>query len=326
MTAILKTRIKRFTGPLIQSNYLYQTLKGSAYLKGGDPFDITKRQTKTGIQFTPRYYQVTVTEFLEDLEVEMAGERAAFSTLKTDLAEAALTLSGILEIAFYHHGQNLGAGNNRIAEVNGLEEFYADGTTTTWSGVSAFPTYGQQTRADVNSALNTRAGLIGMNAGPTCNFRALEHTHLSTWIGRERAKFGITTTRCLGFIAENFLPHQKIDVIDPEINWPGFKFNNATIVAGNYVPGQDGIDHAVLGDCLTNSTIGETFWWVNPGPPNPEEAYFLLAIAQSAKFAFGWTGFKGARADNQYSGQVLVALNLIGRAPRFGRQLYGFTR
>jgi hypothetical protein len=57
-----------------------------------------------------------------------------------------------------------------------------------------------------------------------------------------------------------------------------------------------------------------------------EDAYIRLYIAQSPKFAFGFTGFKGARDDNQVSGQILFGGNLTVRSPRYSRVLYGITK
>ena len=319
MMAYFKARFQRgWTGPLIQENYTYKPSKGGAYRKGAT-FDITKRQTFTGIQFAPRYYEANVTEFLEELEVEQAGPTAAFSRLKYDLGNAALTLSAILEIAMYHHGQNL-AGDDRSAEINGLEEALTNGTNQTWTGAT-FPSYGGQTRADVGTALNSPTGLIAANIAQM-SFRMLEHGFLSCCIGKERPKIGITTNRGLGFIAETFTPQQKIDTIDPEINWPGFKFNNATIVTGEYVPGADGVNDPDLGNYY-NAT--ETFWWINPGEPG-DNAHMKLWIASSPKFAFGFTGFKGARDDNQVSGQILFAGNFTCISPRYSRAMFGFTK
>jgi hypothetical protein len=318
--AYLKARYQRgWSGPLIQENYLFKPMKGGAYAKGA-AFDITKRQTFTGIQFAPKYYEVNVTEYLEDLEVESAGPTAVFSRLKTDLANAALTLSAILEIAIYHHGQNL-TTENRSLEINGLEEALIDATTTSWNS-NQFPSYGGQDRASVGTALNSPTGIVTMNTSQF-SFRMLEHSYLSCCIGKETPKLGITTNTGMGYIAETFTPQQKIDTMDPEINWPGFKFNNATIVMGQYVPGSLGANDPDLGNYLRST--GETFWWFNPGPQG-DEAYMKLWIATSAKFAFGFTGFKGARDDNQVSGQILFAGNFTDRAPRYSRVLYGMTK
>ena len=55
LIAYLKTRFNRkWTGPLIQENYEYKAQRGGAYKKGAT-FDVTRRQTRSGIQFAPRY-------------------------------------------------------------------------------------------------------------------------------------------------------------------------------------------------------------------------------------------------------------------------------
>jgi hypothetical protein len=318
--AYLKSRFtRRWVGPQIQENYMYAPMRGGAYRKGAT-FNISKRQTRSGMLFTPRYYETNVTEYLEDIEVEMAGPNAVFSVVKTDMAEAALTLSAILEIAIFHHGQAL-AGDDRSAELNGLEEALTNGTDVTYTGAT-FTSYGGQTRADVSPALNSPVGLVAANVGGM-SFRALQHSYLGCCIGSEHPAIGVTTNRGMGYISETFLPHQIVDVVDPEINWPGLKFNQAKIVVSQYAPGADGVNDADLGNYLDSD--GETFTWLNPGPQG-DDAYLRLYIAQSPKFAFGFTGFKGARDDNMVSGQILFGGNFTVRAPRLSRMLFGIAK
>lgn len=316
---------RKWIGPQIQENFMFKPMKGGAYGKGAS-FDVTRRQTRAGMLFTPRYYQVNVTEFLEDLEVEMAGPTAAFSVIRTDMAQAALTMSAILEIAAFHHGQNI-AGDDRSLELNGLEEPLGSATVASWAG-NTFAAYGGQTRADVAPALTPPTGQIAspnIGAAPyngSISYRVLRHSYLSCCLGNEAPTVGLTTRRCMGFISENFLPHQIIDTTQPEINWPGMKFDRATIMMSDYCPGQDGVNDADLGNY---NASGETFWWLNFGPQG-DDAYIRLYIAQSAKFAFGFTGFKGAREDNQVSGQILFGGNgPIVKALRLSRALYGIT-
>jgi hypothetical protein len=316
--AMCKARFTRkWIGPQIQENFMFKPMKGRAYKKGTS-FDTDRRQTRTGLLFTPRYYEVNVTEFLEDLEVEMAGPRAAFSVIRTDMQQAALTMSAILEIAFYRHGQAL-AGDDRSAEINGIEEGYNDGINASWAG-NVFPSYGGQTRPDVAPALTPPTGLI-QPLNTTISYRILRHSYFSCVLGNEAPLVGVTTNRLMGFIAENFLPHQIVDTTQPEINWPGLKFDKATIMMSQYAPGQDGANDVDLGNYLAT---GETFAWLNFGPQG-DDAYIRLYIAQSSKFAFGFTGFKGARDDNQVSGQLLFGGNLTLKALRLSRILHGFT-
>lgn len=319
LIAMCKSRFSRkWIGPSIQENFMYKPMRGGAYQKGTS-FDITRRQTRTGLLFSPRYYQVGVTEFLEDLEVEMAGPRAAFSVIRTDMAQASLTMSAILEIAAFHHGQAL-VGDPRSMEINGLEEALNDGTNASWAA-NTFTSYGGQTRTDVSPALTPPTGLVAANlAGAPISYRVLRHSYFSCIIGNESPTIGITTNRCMGFIAENFLPHQIVDTTAPEINWPGMKFDKATITMSQYCPGVDGVADEDLGNYYTSA--GETFWWLNFGPQG-DDAYIRLYIAQSRKFAFGFTGFKGARQDNQVAGQILFAGNLTVKALRLSRVLHG---
>lgn len=320
MIAMCKSRFSRkWIGPQIQDNIMFRPMIGGSYLKGA-AFNITRPQTRTGLLFSPRYYEVNVTEILEDLEVEMAGPTAAFDVLKTDMAQASLTMSAILEIAFWHHGQAL-VGDDRSAEINGIEEALNDGTNASWAG-NLFPSYGGQTRADVNGALTPPTGLIAANVNGPISYRILRHSYLSCIIGNERPTVGVTTNRCMGFIAENFLPHQVVDTTQPEIGFPGLKFDAATIIMSQYAPGVDGVNDAFLGNY--NDTGGEVFAWLNFGPTG-DQAYGRLFIAQSSKFAFGFTGFKGARDDNQVSGQILFGGQLVWRANRLSRILHHIT-
>jgi len=317
--AMAKARFTRkWIGPQIQENFMYKPMQGGAYKKG-TAFNVQRRQTRTGLLFSPRYYQVNVTEFLEDLEVELAGPRAAFSVIRTDMQQAALTMSAILEIAFMRHGQAL-PGDDRSAEINGVEESYNDGVNASWAG-NVFPSYGGQTRVDVSPALNPPTGLIAANVGGPISYRVLRHSYFSSIIGNEAPGVGITTNRCMGFIAENFLPHQIVDTTQPEINWPGLKFDKATIMMSQYMPGADGVNDPDLGNY---NAAAETFAWLNYGPQG-DDAYIRLYIAQSSKFAFGFTGFKGAREDNQVSGQILFGGNLTVKALRLSRILHGIT-
>lgn len=296
-------------------------MKGGAYPKGGQ-FDISKRQTKAGMLFDMKYYHVNITEFVEDIEVTLRTPAAVFNTVKVDLANAALTMSAILEIAIIRHGQAI-AGDDRSIQINGFEEALNDGVTASYKG-NLFPSYGGQARVDVSPALTPPQGLITPSVpGGTLTNRTLEQSYQSCVIGEEHPKLGVTTPRGTGFMNENYLPLQRLqDTVEPTIGWPGLKFKQATIVESNYMPGADGVNDPDLGDY--SSSNGETFLWLNPGPEG-DEAYFRLHISASPKYQFGFTGFKVSRDDTQVAGQILAALNFIVRAPRLMRFLYGIT-
>jgi len=306
-------------GPQIQENFLYKPMKGGAFKKGAQ-FDITKRQTKAGLLFDPRYYEVNVTEFTEDVEVEIRGPEAVMSIVEADLGNAALTMSAILAIALYRNGQNT-AGGDRTAELNGLEEALSDGLAASFGG-QTFTAYGQQARVDVSPALNTPVGLIAANVAGPITYHVLEHSYQSCVIGEEHPVIGVTTNRCMGFINENFQPQQRIDTLEPTIGYTGIKFKQATIIEDQYCPGVDGVNDPDLGNYLNAG--GEIFTWLNPGGTG-DGAYFRLWISTSPKYSFGFTGFKVAQDSTVVAGQILFAGNFTLRAPRLMRILHGIT-
>src|SRR6058998_2306985 len=72
LTEMLKRRTYTYSGgPKVQENFIYLPMRGAPYAKGVGGFDISKRQTFAGLQFTPRYYQVSIPEFLEEIEIEV---------------------------------------------------------------------------------------------------------------------------------------------------------------------------------------------------------------------------------------------------------------
>ncbi|MFH1107735.1 MAG: hypothetical protein V1790_00850 [Planctomycetota bacterium] len=294
-------------------------MKGRAY-KPGASFDITKRQTKSGLLFDPRFYEVSVTEYMEHIEVLAANPPAVFSMVKTDLENAALTLSAMLEIAIMQHGQNLTA--DRTAEINGYAEALSDGTNASYDG-ETYTLYGGETRANVSPALNSPVGLINASVSGPIVARTLEHSYQSCVLQGEHPKMGITTTRCMGFINENFLPQQRlVDTVEPTIGWPGLKFKQATIVESNYMPGRDGVNDPDLGNYYL--AAGETFMWLNPGGEG-DAAYFNLYTSTSPKFSFGFTGFKVGMDHTKCAGQILWAGNFAVKAPRLMRILFAIT-
>ena len=141
-------------------------------------------------------------------------------------------------------------------------------------------------------------------------------------LGAEHPVVGVTTNRCMGFISENFQPHQVVDSVEPTIGYNGIKFKRATIIESQYCPGVDGVNDADIGNYYTSA--GETFHWLNPGPAG-EDAYLKLRISVSKLFQFGFTGFKVAQNGTMVAGQILFAGNVTCRNLRLQRSLYGIT-
>lgn len=320
LTEFLKNRHHVYPGgPQIQENLIFKPMRGSAYAKGVGGFDISKRQTFTGLLFTPKYYEVSIPEYLEEVEIEVNGPTAVLSMVKTDMGNGALTMSAILAIDVYQGGQNLG-GTDRTLHLNGLVEALSDGSAASSDG-NTYASYGQQTRADLGPAIKTPVGLIAANINGSITFRMLEHTYQSCVIGREHPVIGQTSNLAMGFVSENFQPHQLVDSVEPTIGYTGIKFKQATIIESQYIPGQDGVNDADIGNY---NQASENFLWLNPGPEG-EDAYIKLRISVSPRFQFGFTGFKPAQDNTVVVGQILFAGNVTCRAIRLQRWLYGIT-
>ena len=320
--------------------FLYAPMIGGAYARG-DNFNITKRQTLGGAQFDPKLYEVSIPEYLEDLEVLNKGPLAVFSLIDTDLANAMHTISAIVAIAMARHGQASGGGvvDNRVKQINGWAEAINDGVTNSWDG-NYFTTYGTATRNGViSSALNSVPYWAGTQTGATApiTYQTLEETYQDASIGREEPDLGVSNKAVYAFIKERIQPQQRFaQERDPYFGVSGMKMNSAMIMKDDYFPSlRYGKNDPDLGNYLTaaftsHSTTGsgsnmptstslaasEVFNWYNTKK-------WLLRISNSSLFGFGFTGFKPAQDNTRVVGQILAALNLECVAPRLQKQIFG---
>lgn len=322
--------------------FLYAPMIGGSYARG-DNFNINKRQTLAGAQFDPKLYEVSVPEYLEDLEVLNKGPLAVFSLIDTDLANAMHTISAIVAIAMARHGQVSGGGvvGNRPKEINGWVEAINDGVTNGWEG-SYFTTYGTATRNGViGSALNSVPywnGDQSGNAGPIV-YQTMEETYQDASIGREEPDLGVSNKAVYAYIKERIQPAQRFaQERDPYFGVSGMKMNSAMIMKDDYFPSfRYGKNDPDLGNYLTStftshSSVGsgsnmptgttlqvkEVFNWFNTKK-------WLLRISNSSLFGFGFTGFKPAQDNTRVVGQILAALNLECVAPRLNKTIFGIS-
>ncbi len=301
-------------GPAIQENFLYQKLLGGPYAKG-DSFNINQVQTKTGMTFYPKYYEVACSMFLEDVEVENAGPMAVIKLADTQLQEAALGMSARLAIALYNHGQAI-PGDDRSTSLNGLAEAINDGTTNSWNG-TPFPVYGTITRnAQVGGALNAPMTFPAANVNGPILYQTLEFSYNTATIGTESPNLGVTTNRGMSYIKLKFQPQQRFETDSPAVGFRGLKFNGAMIMVSQYCPGAAGVNDPQLGNYLASA--GETFWWLNT-------KYIKLFVSTSPMFGFGFSGWKPAQDNNTVAGQYFFAGNLVVTSPRLQYQLYAIT-
>lgn len=312
-----KNQLQKYDGgPSWQENFLYQALNGDFYTKGST-FNISQVQTKTGGTVTPRYCEVNVSLFREDVEVEARGPQAVLNLVDSALQEAALGMSARLSIALYNHGQNIASGD-RSRYINGLAEAVNDGTTNSWTG-DTYPTYLTVPRNGViGSALNAPMTTPAANqTGNPVSYSLLEQAYSRVTIGMEQPDLGITTPLLLSFIKMNIQPQQRFEnTQDAGIGFNNVKFNAARIMASNYAPGTLGVNDAQLGNYL--ATAGETFWWLNT-------KHLRLYVSTAPKYNFGFTGFIPAQDNTTVAGQYLFSGNFTCTGPRYQFQFYGFT-
>jgi hypothetical protein len=131
----------------------------------------------------------------------------------------------------------------------------------------------------VGAAIKTPVGLIAANVNGAITYRVLEHSYQSCVIGKEHPVLGQTTNRCMGFIGENFQPHQKCrhGRADDRLHGDQVQAGDDRGVA--VLPGRgrrERCRHRQL-----QRQASRTFLWLNPGPEG-EDAYLKLRISVSA--------------------------------------------
>lgn len=327
-------------GAFMQNNFIYLPMLGGAYAKG-DNFNINKRQTISATVFDPKYYEVSVPEYLEDIEVLNRGALAVQSLVEIDLKNAMNTINAILAVAESHHGQSAAGGvaTNRPKHVNGWSEIINNGTDPSWDG-NIFTSYGTQARnGAVGSALNGKIFWCGNADGSTgqITYTKLEEFYQTCSIGREEPDLIVSNKAAYAYMKERMQVQQRfMQEKDPLWGVTGFRFNNAMVLKDDYFPslkyGQNQVD---VGNWLTSTftspavptaasnlpantvcTVGEVVAMFNTKK-------LLLRVTDSREFGFGFSGFIRAQDNTRVVGQTKAALNLQALSCRLHGQMYG---
>jgi hypothetical protein len=327
-------------GAFMQNTFLYAPMIGGSYAKGAN-FNITKRQTLAGTQFDPKYYEVSIPEYKEDIQVLNKGELAVFSLIDADLRNGMNTISAIIAIAMSLHGQASGTGitGNRPNDVNGWIEAMNDGITPGWDG-SIFTAYGTAPRNGViTSALNSQPIWLGTQAGATApiTYQAMEEMYQIASIGREEPDLEVGNKAVYAFIKERIQPAQRFaQERDPFFGVSGMRHNSAMILKDDYFPSlKFGVNNPDLGNYLTSTftspgavgsysnmptstlcTVGEVFAMFNTRK-------WLFRISDDPEFGFGFSGFVPAQDNTRVVGQIKASCNLECTAPRLQLQSFG---
>lgn len=310
-------------GRYIAENFTYATMIGGSYLKGKE-FNITEKQVEQQLQFTPKFFEVSVPLLKEDIQVINTGPNAAFKLIESRITNAYMTIGAHMAIGLYLNGQNA----NYTPNWNGLPEALNDNSTASWDG-NTYATYGTITRGGaVGVALNS----IPTNVGGTIEYNTLEETYGTACYGAIEPNLGITTVLGYSYIKEKFQTQQRFqDTQDPKIGFNGMKFNNAILMKSRYCPGTyisaAGDPAAVSymtemsnGAVVVYPTVAaETLWWLNAKKP-----YINMYVSTDPEYKFGFTGFKPSQGNTKVVGQVLFS-GAVTFAPRYHKQLYGIT-
>jgi hypothetical protein len=327
-------------GAFMQNVFLYAPLIGGSYAKGAS-FNITKRQTLAGTLFDPKFYEVSVPEYKEDIQVLNKGPLAVFSLIDIDLRNALNTISAIIAVAMSLHGQGSGVGivGNRPNDINGWIEALNDGVTPGWDG-SIFPNYGTQPRNGViTNKMNSVPVWVGNQAGATApiTFQILEELYQIGSIGREEPDLEVCNKAVYAFIKERIQPQQRFaQERDPYFGCSGMRHNSAMILKDDYFPslkfGQNDPD---IGNWLTGTftspgtvgtgsnmptstllTVGEVLAMFNTRK-------WLFRISDDPEYGFGFSGFVPAQDNTKVVGQEKAAVNLECTGPRYNLQAFG---
>lgn len=321
----------------MRAAFNYAPLFGGAYLQGA-PFNLAKPQTLTSEVFTPRFYQVNVTEFLEQIRVQNVGPEAAFSLIENDLNNAMSTISAICGVNLQMDGQQA----TRLAHINGWDEAYQDGITPGWQGV-VFPLYGTQIRnGAIGDALNSIPRWGGTNTGDPApiSYDFIADVYQDCCRGNVEPDLIAMNKRLFAGCQSRIQVQQRFaQERDPIWGASGFRINNAMVLKSDYFPSAAyGKNDGILGNYLTGTfvvpagastqsnlptagttvTVGEVMVLFNIEK-------WLYWVARDPLFAFGFTGFKTDIGSTRVAGQVLAMNNAQNRAPWSGKQCYGLA-
>jgi hypothetical protein len=322
-------------GAFMQTVFIYAPLIGGAYTRGQN-FDINKPQTLSGTEFDPKYYEVSVVEYKEDIQVLNRGDLSIFRLIDIDMQNGIQTISAIIAVDLQQNGQLA----PRTPNINGWTEAINDGINPSWDG-NIYTSYGTQARnGNIAIALNGNVFWAGDQAGNVgaMTYQLLEEAYQSASIGRDEPDLGVSNKAAFAYIKERIQPQQRFSQErDPYWGANGMRMNNALILKDDYFPSlKYGQNQVGIGNWLTSTiaytapttvvnnfpttnvtlTVGEVFVWFNTRK-------FLLRLADDPEFGLGFSGFVPAQDNTRVAGQIKAALNLECIAPRLNTQIYG---
>ena len=309
-------------GRFIAENFVYDGLIGGPYRKGKQ-FDTTQPQVEQQLQFVPKFWEVGITLFKEDIQVINKGGNAAFRIIESRTNNAYMTMGAQQAIGLYLNDSVAGYEAN----WHGLAMALNDNSTNSWDG-QTYSTYGTITRGGaVASALNS----VPVNVGGVIEYNVLEENFSAACFGAIEPNIGLTTALGFSYIREKFQTQQRFTNTQVDIGFRGMEFQGAVLMKSRYAPGtaisasSDPVAVTFMkqmseGALTVYPTVSaETLWWINARKP-----YACLYVSTDPEYAYGFTGFKPAQGNTEVVGQVLCS-GAVTFAPRYHKQLYGIT-
>lgn len=332
-------------GVLMQYPFLFNAELGGAYAPGSS-FNIDKIDTIAGMQFREKYYETNITEFKEEIQVRNRGTAAVFSLLDARMKNAMMTITTIIALDAWRHGQASGSSvaDDRSININGISEALNDGAVYSWDG-NIFSTYGVQARnGAIGTALNSTPQWLGTSTGTggKITYERLEHMYQQATQGNLSPDLAVTSKRGMTLLKNTLQVQQEFtQESDPRYGFEGIRINKMLVTKDDYCPSAYGANDARLGNYLTSTftstgltgtpaggfptsaaastlTVGEILFMLNTDT-------WIFRVSSNPEFQFGWTGFKPGQDNTRVSGQVLAAVNLECVAPRLNIHGFGFT-
>lgn len=282
-----KERVSYGGGDLIRQPILYDKLNASSY-SGFDTFDITRKNTKTVLQFDWSQYQVTLTVDGRTLLKTSGTGTRIMDLVETEMETARMTLAEELGADLFLDGTGNGS-----KDILGLIAAVDNGTNVaTYGGISR--TDGSAQATAITGNLNTTGGALSL---------PLVNTAMgSATIQPQRPDIIVTTQTLWDRFWERSQPAQR------EPSGPGFddlarvgftaiNFNGSAVVVDS---------HVASGNA----------WLLNTET-------FKLLVHEDRDFVFA--GFQKPTNQDAMVGQIFWAGQLICQSPRLNCRMTGLT-
>lgn len=337
--ARLRERVAPFSGGTYTSApFRFRPMSANHYAPGGT-HTATKVQTIADSVFDMKFAQVSIPEFLEELEVYNKGENSWFSILDEDLENGLASLTDLLSFNVW--------GDSTVDPLlpNGLAEIIGDGVLPQWNSTVATAYGGQARNGDVGAVLNGNIIWGGNQAGGVgdINFKLMQYAYSRAKWGSEEPDLIVANKFGHTLMWDKLEPQFRYtdSVTDPYWGGTGFRFRNAYVMEDEHAPslvdGKSDADNYGLGNYLTSSftnpvtttknffptftnantlTVGEVIWLLNTNR-------MIFRVSDSPVYGFGFSGFMGTPDSEKVVGRIKVAYNWEGNGCKFHSTIFG---